>query len=665
MSPPYTSNETARLEALHAYRLLDTAPEPVLDGIVRAAAEICGSPLAVISLVDRDRQWFKARHGDWPLTETPRSTAFSAHALLGSEPLEVPDALRDPRFAGNPLVLGEPHVRHYCGAPLIDSQGLALGALSVFDNTPRQLGACQKMALRELAEVTVAYFDSRNVGLDAVRLQALAEQSPNQVLAFEGKDGRLTYVNAAALRMLGVERDAATQLLARSRLSQAKPWMTADRLRDLTERLRCGDSDQVIFEAEDRDADGKPFPVEVRLLRVVDAGGEGFVAILRDIRHDREARARLEEAQQRWQAALENAGQGLWDWNVAAGTVFYSKTWKTMLGFDEGDIGDGIGEWDHRVHDDDREAVNAALQAHFRGETDLYRSEHRMRAKNGGWRWILDRGRVIARDDEGRPTRMIGTHTDVTYRKELEFRLETANRRLERDAEVRAAELAAARRDIDAFAAGIAHDLRAPLRAIGGFAGMLQEDYAEACPDEVKPLLDRIRRNAERMGDMIDSLRKLAHDSNRSLERRAVDMNALAGEVLAEFEEERARHGLRLTLQDLPPCHADAELLRHVLTNLLANAFKFTREKAEPEIEIGWQPDGLAGGYYVRDNGAGFDMALAGELFQPWRRLHPETRFEGTGIGLSTCARIVDRHGGRIWAEAAPGAGATFFFTVN
>jgi signal transduction histidine kinase len=240
-----------------------------------------------------------------------------------------------------------------------------------------------------------------------------------------------------------------------------------------------------------------------------------------------------------------------------------------------------------------------------------------------------------------------------------------ANRELEQAGRERAAELRAARRDIELFAASVSHDLRAPLRAISGFSGILQEDYATGCPPEVGQLLGRIRHNADRLGGMIDSLRKLARDANRSLERRTVDMNALAREVLAEFEEERARRGVTVTLGELPPCQADPDLLRHVLLNLIANAFKFTREKAHPEVEIGWHPDGLAEGYYVRDNGAGFDMARAGELFHPWRRLHPESRFEGTGIGLSTCARIVDRHGGRIWAEAAPDAGATFFFTVS
>jgi PAS domain S-box-containing protein len=659
-------NETERQAALDEYRLLDSEPEPVLDGIARAAAEICGTPIALISLIDRDRQWFKSRHGLKDVTETPRELAFCAHTILGEEPLDVPDAHEDARFAGNPMVRDGPRLRFYHGVPLRNAEGHALGTLCVIDREPRALAAGQKLALQALAQAAVHQFEQRRRNLTASRLQAFLDQSPNQVIAFDCRDYRIVYANAAALRVLGLTPVQGSQILEQMRFFDVKPWRSEAQWRDELAALCRGELEQINFEATDRDAAGRVFPVDVRMLHFRDAGGgDVFFAIAHDISAEKAARDDAAAAAQRWQMALDNAGQGLWDWDIARGTVFYSQTWKTMLGYAAGEIGDGIGEWDRRVHDDDRDEVNAALQAHFRGETDFYRSEHRMRARDGGWRWILDRGRIIARDDAGRPLRMIGTHTDVTYRKVLEEQLALANRELEQAGRERAAELRAARRDIELFAASVSHDLRAPLRAISGFSGILQEDYATGCPPEVGQLLGRIRHNADRLGGMIDSLRKLARDANRSIERRTVDMNALAREVLAEFEEERARRGVTVTLGELPPCQADPDLLRHVLLNLIANAFKFTREKAHPEVEIGWHPDGLAEGYYVRDNGAGFDMARAGELFHPWRRLHPESRFEGTGIGLSTCARIVDRHGGRIWAEAAPDAGATFFFTVS
>ncbi len=664
--PPLPRDEPERLAALDDYRLLGSEPEPLLDGIVRAAAEVCGTPIALISLIDRERQWFMARHGFDDVVETPRDIAFCTHAILGPGPFEVPDACADARFAGNPLVLGEPRLRFYYGVPLANADGHALGTLCVMDREPRALAAGQKLALQALAQTVMHCFEQRRRHLTAGRLQAFLDQSPNQVLAFDCRDYRIVYANAAALRVLGLGPVQGSQILAQMRFFDVKPWRGEAQWREELAALCRGETGQLNFEARDRDAAGRAFPVDVCMLHFRDAGGgDACFAIARDISVEKAARDEAAAAAQRWQMALDNANQGLWDWDVARGTVFYSQTWKTMLGYAADEIGDGIGERDRRVHDDDRAEVDAALQAHFRGETDFYRSEHRMRARDGGWHWILDSGRVIARDDEGRPARMIGTHTDVTDRKVLEARLEAANRELGRAAVERDAELRAARRDIDLFAASVFHDLSAPLRVIGGFAGMLQEDYAAACPAEANPLIARIRHNAERMANMIDSLSKLARDASRGLERRAVDMNALAREVLAEFEEERARRGVRVTLGRLPPCHADPGLLRHVLTNLVANAFKYTREKTAPEIEVGWRPDGLAEGYCVRDNGAGFDMAQAGELYRPWRRLHPESRFEGTGIGLSLCARIVDRHGGRIWAESAPDAGATFYFTVN
>lgn len=663
--PPVPHNETARQAALDDYRLLDSGPEPVLDCLARAAAEICGTPIALINLVDRDRLWLKARHGLEGVRETPREIAFCAHTILGSEPLDVPDTCADPRFSGNPLVQGEPRLRFYHGVPLRNAAGHALGTLCVIDREPRSLAAGQKLALQALAQAAMHYFELRRSNLTASRLQTFLDQSPNQVIVFDCRDYRIVYANAAALRVLGLAPAQGGQILAQMRFFDVKPWRSEAQWCEELAALCRGDTSQMNFEATDRDAAGRSFPVDVRMLHFRDAGGgDVYFAIAHDITDEKAARDEAAAAAQRWQMALDNAGQGLWDWDIAHGTVFYSQTWKTMLGYKADEIGDGIGERDRRVHEDDRDAVNAALQAHFRVETDIYRSEHRLLARDGHWCWVLDSGRVIARDDAGRPLRMIGTHTDITYRKALEERLAEANRNLEQTAGERAAELQAARRDIDLFAASVSHDLRAPLRAISGFAGILQEEFHADCPPGAAQLLGRIRHNAELMGGMIDGLRRLARDSNRSLERRAVDMNALLCEVLAEFDEERARRGVRLVLHELPPCQADPDLLRIVLSNLLANAFKFTREKALAEIEIGWYPDGLAGGYFVRDNGAGFDMTQAGELFRPWRRQHPASRFEGTGIGLSTCARIIDRHGGRIWAESQPDIGATFCFTV-
>jgi PAS domain S-box-containing protein len=435
MPPPLPRNEPARLAALDDYRLLDSRPEPVLDGLVRVAAEICGTPIALISLVDRERQWFKARHGLEGITETPRDIAFCAHAILGDEPLEVADAREDARFAGNPLVRDEPRLRFYFGVPLANADGHALGTLCVMDREPRALAAGQKRALQALAQAAMQYFEQRRRNFTASRLQAFLDQSPNQVMVFDCLDYRIAYANAAALRMLGLAPAQGSQILAQMRFFDVKPWRSEAQWREELTALCRGDIDQLNFEAVDRDAAGRAFPVDVRMLHFRDAGGgDAFFAIARDISAEKAARDAAAAAAQRWQMALDNAGQGLWDWDIARGTVFYSQTWKTMLGYEAGEIGDGIGEWDRRVHDDDRAEVNAALQAHFRGETDLYRSEHRMRARDGRWRWILDRGRVIARDDDGRPTRMIGTHTDVTYRRELEERLESANRELEQAA---------------------------------------------------------------------------------------------------------------------------------------------------------------------------------------------------------------------------------------
>jgi light-regulated signal transduction histidine kinase (bacteriophytochrome) len=234
----------------------------------------------------------------------------------------------------------------------------------------------------------------------------------------------------------------------------------------------------------------------------------------------------------------------------------------------------------------------------------------------------------------------------------------------ERDAHI--AELQAANRDLvranqelDAFSYTVAHDLRAPVRALDGFAGILAEEHGDDLGQDGRGVLARIRAATSRMESLIDGLLSFARLSREEPKLREVDMRSMAEGVAAELRPADARH--LLTVDDLPPCNADPALMRQVWTNLLSNALKYSRNQAQPRIEVGFSD----GAYFVRDNGAGFDMAHSGNLFGVFSRLHRHDDFEGTGVGLAITRRIIERHGGRIWAQAAPGEGATFHFTVG
>ncbi len=241
-------------------------------------------------------------------------------------------------------------------------------------------------------------------------------------------------------------------------------------------------------------------------------------------------------------------------------------------------------------------------------------------------------------------------------------RVEQARQDLEQRVEARTEELSAVNRELESFSYSVSHDLRAPLRAIVGFVQILEEDHGGAFNPEARRALDRVKVNATRMGQLIDDLLTLAQIGRVPLTRQRVDLNHLARTV-AEEAVAAAERPIELVIEPLPPCLGEPVLLKQVLANLLSNAVKFTARTARPVITVGSITNAETT-YYVRDNGAGFDERFAEKLFGVFQRLHRTVEFEGTGVGLAIVQRIINRHGGRVWAEGKLNEGATFYFTL-
>jgi signal transduction histidine kinase len=228
----------------------------------------------------------------------------------------------------------------------------------------------------------------------------------------------------------------------------------------------------------------------------------------------------------------------------------------------------------------------------------------------------------------------------------------------------RTEELQTLNREMEAFNYSVSHDLRAPLRGIDGFSQALQEDYAEHLDDAGRDYLQRVRQAAQRMGHLIDDLLRLSRISRQQINLKPVDLSAMAENIVFELQQRDPAHHPELDLAPGLSARGDRELLRIALENLLGNAWKFTGQTAGARIELGQELQDQERVFYVRDNGAGFDMAHADKLFTPFQRLHTTSEFPGTGIGISLAQRIIHRHGGRIWAVGAPQQGATFYFTL-
>ena len=254
---------------------------------------------------------------------------------------------------------------------------------------------------------------------------------------------------------------------------------------------------------------------------------------------------------------------------------------------------------------------------------------------------------------------------EIEERSRAEREVLRLNVQLEDRVRERTVQLETANKELEAFSYSVSHDLRAPLRSIDGFGQALVDDFAEQLPEPARRYLDRIRSSTKQMGLLIEGLLNLARVSRRPLELRPVDLSQLAKDVVNELRQRDPDRAVEVSVWDGMRAEGDPHLLHAVLENLVGNAWKFTSKQDKPRVEIGALKDRGHTTYYVRDNGAGFDMTYADKLFGAFQRLHAVSDYAGTGIGLATVQRIIHRHGGRIWAEAEVGKGAVFYFTLG
>ena len=336
----------------------------------------------------------------------------------------------------------------------------------------------------------------------------------------------------------------------------------------------------------------------------------------------------------------------------------FSPALPSMVGLETESLPKSTREWLGLIHPDDREAFRS--RAIIAGRTGIHTAvEYRVRHSDGTWLHVRQLMEPIDALAPPGTTRWFSTLQDFTAERQAQDEIRRLNADLERRVKERTAELEAANRELAAFDYSITHDLRAPLRHIQGFSRIVLDEHAAQISDEGRHHLARVVAAAERMDRLIDDLYKLSTTSRAQLVRTDVDVSALARSIFNLV----ARGDRTMTLIVAPGLSAQADrgLLQVVLENLLGNACKFTAGSPAPRINVGRTPEGA---FFVRDNGVGFDMAHAARLFEPFRRLHSRSQFDGSGIGLATVRRIVERHGGRTWAESAPGKGTTVFFTL-
>ena len=270
----------------------------------------------------------------------------------------------------------------------------------------------------------------------------------------------------------------------------------------------------------------------------------------------------------------------------------------------------------------------------------------------------------VYRNEKGEVAGVFAAARDITERKRAEEEIHKLNAELEQRVKERTANLEAANKELEAFTYSVSHDLRAPLRAIDGFSRKVVKFYGDKLDDEGRRQLQVVRDNAQRMGNLIDDLLAFSRMGRREMALQPLDMDAMIRGVADELRVAEPQRAIEFTYSPLPRAWGDAALLRQVWVNLLANAVKFSRQRQVAHIEVGGRTEGGEVIYWVKDDGAGFDMQYADKLFGVFQRLHRQDEFEGTGVGLAIAQRILHRHNGRIWGEGKPDAGATFWFSL-
>jgi len=375
------------------------------------------------------------------------------------------------------------------------------------------------------------------------------------------------------------------------------------------------------------------------------------------------ANLRLRESEERLRLLISTTHQAAWDWDIVGHRLWHHEDLSAAA---EGvvDSVEGAGaRWFVHVHPEDRERIANRLEAVLAGDGRLWSEEYRYRKPDGSYAFALERG-VIARDHEGRPLRMAGAMLDITARKQTEEEVRRLNEDLERRVLERTADLTAANQELETFSYSVSHDLRAPLRHIDGFTGLLAKHLDSSLDEAGRRYLAKISGSARQMGELIDDLLTFSHIGRTELKSARLDLSGLVQEVLRLLEPETAGREIEWIMSELPEAQGDPPLLRLVFQNLIGNALKYTRPRPQARIEIGVTREGAELIFSIRDNGVGFDMRYVDRLFGVFQRLHSGAEFEGTGIGLANVKRIVQRHGGRVWAEGAVGEGACFYFSL-
>lgn len=385
-----------------------------------------------------------------------------------------------------------------------------------------------------------------------------------------------------------------------------------------------------------------------------------FVAMAMEAEERKATQDALAEGEERYRALYEDIPSMYFTLDTEGRILSVNRFGLQQLGYSsESLIGQSVLQL---FHEADKEQVYNCLMECLRNPEKIAEWEFRKVRRDGSVIWVREYARVRRNADE-KPVVLV-ICDDITERKQAEEQIRQFNLELEQRVFERTAQLQAANKELESFSYSASHDLRAPLRAISGFSEALLTDYAGKLDANARDYLERIRSASRRMGQLIDALLSLSRITRQEMRRADVNLSEIAESVVAELRAAQPGRDVHFAIETNLRVNADPALMRIVLANLLGNAWKYTARRDRGLIEFGYARNNGASAYYIRDNGVGFEQDFADALFMPFQRLHSRKEFEGEGIGLTTVHRIIQRHGGKVWATGQVDRGATFYFSV-
>ena len=667
MKASHPSNEVARLAALRAYNILDTAPEQAFDDITLLVSQICGTPIATVSFVDADRQWFKANRGPFLIQSEHRDVAMAAHTILQATPLIVSDIQADERFAGHAVVREGPPIRFYAGAPLVTPEGFEVGALCAMDYTPRQISPEQQESLKALSRQIVEMLELRRkttelfeaqVTRDRIELALHTSEVLNRATVDTALAGIITIddhgiiesCNPAAARLFGFLPE---EVVGRN-VNLLMPAPFRDEHDGYLEQI-VGIGREVVGERKD----GSTFPMELAVSETRLGERRLFTGIVNDITARRQAEDALKVIGARLEEAQRLAHVGSWELDLKTNQLVWSEELFHIFGFDPAGPTPTFAEYCDHIHPDDLPALRASMERATNGGQS-YEYDHRVVGQETV-RDVHVTGHPVL-DAAGSVVKLFGTIMDITAR----ARAEEAARLAREAAEV-------ANRAKSVFLASMSHEIRTPMNAIIGMAELLAETELT---DEQRKYVRVFRSAGESLLTIIDDILDLSKIEARQLDldNRPFDLSEVvegAGEIMAIRAHEK---GLELACRlkpDVPvTLVGDPNRLRQVLVNLMGNAVKFT-ESGQVVLTIENDPEhpGTPGAlrFTIADTGIGISEDKRETIFGEFTQADPSTtrKYGGTGLGLTISRRLVELMGGRIWVDSELGRGSQFHFAVQ